>query len=493
LNPAARVVLAEKFAGVLDRRLLGKILFTTIDKAREEPLRFFLALEAANQTCVLSYPTRTADGEAIFASIFIDEVRRHFHQAERQPMLIEHSPPLPSVPLPSHCLEPGELLRRAAVAWGTAGMDYSADGLTALDEALRAHGVMVERLRHLAYIEGLRKGYLLGSSSVPGCNPAAFGDIGQQIDLRRRLLDPQQPWSPTMLEDAAACPFAFFTRHMLRLTPRTEPDYDVSPAVLGELAHAVLAGFFAAEPPQNAAAVVQRMRAIAAQTFAKHSHAPGLGHPGFWQVRQAELIAVLDDLAIYLAARQPGTYRTHYHEGGLAGVASCGAWSIALQGRVDRVAIREGPAGITGILVQDFKYSGNVGRYRAQLGGDALGQSSFQLPIYLYLTLLQLAHDGHRIAPDAELRLEYLLLKDPKGKAWDAEVDHSFFAADQAGGLFQGIRRITELAIAGRFAPRPLEPKQTCTYCAYAALCRYWTSGAGAEARRSHDETEEGI
>ena len=81
LNPAARAVLTEKFAGILERRLLGKILFTTAEKAREEPLLFFLALEAANQTCALSYPTRTPNGEAIFPSIFVDEVRRHFRES----------------------------------------------------------------------------------------------------------------------------------------------------------------------------------------------------------------------------------------------------------------------------------------------------------------------------------------------------------------------------------------------------------------------------
>ena len=101
LNPAARVVLTEKFVGVLDRRLLGKILFTTTDKAREEPLLFFLALEAANQTCVLSYPTRTANGEAIFPSIFVDEVQRHFREVDGQAQVIQHPPALPSVPLPA--------------------------------------------------------------------------------------------------------------------------------------------------------------------------------------------------------------------------------------------------------------------------------------------------------------------------------------------------------------------------------------------------------
>ena len=165
---------------------------------------------------------------------------------------------------------------------------------------------------------------------------------------------------------------------------------------------------------------------------------------------------------------------------------------VALKGRVDRVAVREGPSGITGVLVQDFKYSGNIGRYRERLDLAALGQSSFQLPVYLYLTLQQLAQEGYRLAPDAELRLQYLLLKDPKRKAWDGEVSPTFFAPEQVGGLFDGIRRVTAMAIAGRFVPRPIESKQTCASCAYAAVCRYWTSGAGAEAWRHHDEADAG-
>ncbi len=485
LNPAARAVLAEKFAGILDHRLLGKILYTTSEKAREEPLLFFLALEAANQSCVLSYPTRTADGEAIFPSIFVDEVRRHFHDADSPTTALERLSALPSVPLPSQCLEPGELLRRAALTWHVPGVERTAAGLTALDEALRSQGIMVERLRELAGVEGMRRRYLLSSSTAVDIDPAPFGDIGRQIDLRQRLLDPQHPWSPTMLEDAAACPFAFFAKHVLQLHSRAEPDYDVSALRLGELAHDILAEFFQADPPRDAAAALQHMRAIAGRRLTNRAHEPGFGHPGFWHVRKAELIEVLDDVAVYLATRRREASRTHYSEHDLAGVARCGSWPIALQGRVDRVAIREGPAGISGVLIQDFKYSGNTGRYRGRLDVDALGQSSFQLPVYLYLTLQQLARDGYHVAPDAELRLEYLLLKDPKRKASEAEVSRVFLESPQAGSLVDGIRRVTEAAIAGRFAPRPRESKQTCAYCAYTALCRYWTSGAGVEAGRN--------
>jgi hypothetical protein len=273
---------------------------------------------------------------------------------------------------------------------------------------------------------------------------------------------------------------------VLRLAPRSEPDYDVSPATLGKLAHDILAEFFRADPPRQAAAAVARMRAIADQVLAKHRHDPGLGHPGFWHVRRIELMAVLDDLAAYLATRQPDGYSTRYHERDLAGTVTCGPWSIALEGRVDRVAVREGPSGIDTVLVQGFKYSGSVGHYRERLAPGALGQSSFQLPTFLYLTLQALASDGHHVAPDAELRLQYLLLKDPKRKAWDVEVSPTFFEPDRVGGLSHGLRRIAELAIAGRFVPQPLESKQTCTYCNYAALCRFWSSGAGAEALSSH-------
>lgn len=491
LNPAVRAVLTEKFTGILDRRLLGKILYTTIDKAREEPLLFFLALEAADRSCVVSYPTRTADGEAIFPSIFVDEVRRHFPDAEGPVGVLERLSALPSVPLPAQCLEPGEVLRCAAAAWAITGSEGATAGLTTLDEALRSHGVMVDRLRELAAIGSMRKRYLLASTPTPDLDPASFGDIGRHLDLSRRLLDPARPWSPTMLEDAAACPFVFFAKHVLRLQPRAEPDYDVSPLMLGEVAHDILAEFFHLDPPPDASAARQHMRVIAGQVLARRGCEPGFGHPGFWQVRRAELTAVLDDLAVYLATRPREAFRTRYHERELSGEISCGSWSIALHGRVDRVAVREGPAGISGIVVQDFKYSGNASRYRGRLDLDTLGQSSFQLPVYLYLTLQQLARDGYHVAPDAELRLEYWLLKDPKQKTWDAEINPDFLASTQAGSLVDGLRRVSEQAVAGRFAPRPRESKQTCAYCAYTALCRYWTSGAGAEAGRNQGEANE--
>jgi ATP-dependent helicase/DNAse subunit B len=480
LNPAARSVLTEKFAGILERRLLGKPLLTTLDKAREEPLLFFMALEAANASCVMSYPTRTADGEVIFPSIFVDEVRRHFPEGEGAQTVLERLPALPSVPAPALCLEPGELLRCAARTWSLPEGARAA-GLTALDDALSAHGVTVERLRQLAATEGRRRGYLQRPGAASDLDPAAFGDIGRRIDLQAHLLDPERPWSPTMLEDVAACPFLFFAKHLLRLRPRTAPDYDVSPVVLGELAHRVLAEFFQVDPGVDSATAVRRMRTIAARLLCRPPDEPGFGHPGFWQVRRAELLAVFDDLAVHLATHRREVFRTHYQERELSGEACCGSWTIALQGRVDRVAVRDGPSGIDAILVQDFKYSRSAGRYRQRLDLEALGRTSFQLPIYLHLTLQQLAREGQRLAPDAVLKIEYLLLKDPTQKTWEVEVSPVFLASSQSGTLFDGLQQAIEPALAGRFAPRPREAKQTCTYCAYTALCRYWTSGAGAD------------
>jgi PD-(D/E)XK nuclease superfamily/Exodeoxyribonuclease V, gamma subunit len=485
LNPAVRAVLGEKFATLLDRRLLGKPLLMAADRAREEPVLFFMALEAANRRCVLSYPTRTAEGEAIFPSMFVDEVLRHYRGVDGQTTVLTRLRPLPSVPLPSACLEPGELLRRAACGWLTTPVSEETEPLAGLDEMLRAEGILIERLQQWARIEAARKSYLLTAEAFDGyrgIDPAPFGDIGHALELGGRFLDPQRPWSPSMLEDAAACPFTFFAKHVLHLAPRQEPDHDTSPLVLSTLAQTILAEFFQAEPPANVPAARQRMRAIADRVFTKYSQAPELGHPGFWRVRQAELRAVLDDLAGYVAAQPRAEYRTHYQEHDLTAVVPCGPWSLGLKGRVDRVAIRRDAAGISGILVQDFKYSGNASRYRPQLTIDALGRSSFLLPVSLYLVLQQMACEDVQVGAAAELRIEYVLLKDATHRASEATVSRAFFEPDRPGGLADGIRRLAQQAIDGRFAPRPAAGKQTCTYCAYTALCRYWTSGAGAEA-----------
>jgi ATP-dependent helicase/DNAse subunit B len=348
---------------------------------------------------------------------------------------------------------------------------------------LCGRGLPVERLRALAAVEAERKQYLLKPSPRPDRDPAPFGDIGRHMDLRSHFLDPQRSWSPTMLEDAAACPFSFFARHVLRLTPRTEPDYDVSPGALGEVAHSVLSEFFRTDPPRQVADAVQRMRAIADQVLTRRRGDPGLGHPSFWHVRKAELLAALEELATYVVAHPLDNVHTQYHEQELSGSVACGACSITLKGRVDRVVMHQGPSGIDAVFVQDFKYSGSVERYREALGTSALGQSSFQLPVYLYLTLQRLAQEGHHLAPEADLRLQYWLLKESKDKVLDAQVSHTFFAPDQIGGLLQGLQRVIEPALHGRFAPQPLDATRTCTYCSYAVLCRYWSSGAGIESR----------
>ena len=207
------------------------------------------------------------------------------------------------------------------------------------------------------------------------------------------------------------------------------------------------------------------MRTIARQVLAERGHEPGFGHPGFWQVRKAELMAVLDDLAVYLAARPREAFRTQYHERELSGEISCGPWSIALHGRVDRVAIREGPCGVSGIVVQDFKYSGNASRYRGRLDLATLGQSSFQLPVYLYLTLQQLARDGSvvdyllrlRRADGSALWVEVTARTEgePRTPAWRIEavmrdVTERRKLQDQTRDLYQQLSQAERLAALGQ-------------------------------------------
>ncbi len=51
-------------------------------------------------------------------------------------------------------------------------------------------------------------------------------------------------WSPSQLEDFAKCPWAYFSKRLLRIEKLTEPDGDVDPATRGSLLHDALKLFY---------------------------------------------------------------------------------------------------------------------------------------------------------------------------------------------------------------------------------------------------------
>ena len=128
------------------------------------------------------------------------------------------------------------------------------------------------------------------------------------------------------------------------------------------------------------------------------------------------------------------------------------------------------------IRVEDFKYSSSTSTYKGLVREDAVGTTSFQLPVYALLARERLREQGARIVEDPAMSGRYVLLRDPARKVQELLLSNEILDPG-SGPLFRGIAALVEKAGRGAFHPDPLELRG-CDFCSYRALCRFWSSGA---------------
>jgi hypothetical protein len=126
-----------------------------------------------------------------------------------------------------------------------------------------------------------------------------------------------------------------------------------------------------------------------------------------------------------------------------------------LSGRPDRVAVRRTNGQLSGIRIDDFKYSSASSETSRQL------QESFQIPIYTYLAARAL-----QAGPDVMTEGRYLLLRSPSTPVVSQSVDSA---------LLDDIRTRLDVLI-GKVRSGTLHPEPTriddCKTCDYRRLCR---------------------
>jgi hypothetical protein len=128
-----------------------------------------------------------------------------------------------------------------------------------------------------------------------------------------------------------------------------------------------------------------------------------------------------------------------------------------LAGRPDHVAVRRAGQAITGIRVDDFKYSAASSSTSRQL------RDSFQIPVYAYLAVQALQAE-----PSVPIQGRYLLLRSPSSPVVANAVDRMVF--DDIAGR---VDDLLEKVHAGRLHPDPSD-KQQCSDCDYRRLCRLY-------------------
>ena len=207
---------------------------------------------------------------------------------------------------------------------------------------------------------------------------AEWGMRGEGISLfpRPSIVARRPEWSATELDDLARCPYRYFLRFRLRLSPVEEPEEELSlsPAEAGLLLHDILQmlGNEAASGKGWGDAVPAARKA-----FARFARENPTGLPGLFLLRCREIER---DAAAFvewerIRAGGPEDYRVAAVEHRFSAAGREGF--PALRGRVDR--IDRGPRGEAEII--DYKYREGA-REKAPLEWILNGLAS-QIPVYL--------------------------------------------------------------------------------------------------------------
>lgn len=166
----------------------------------------FRALVAgARSSLTLSWPRNDAEGRELIPSAFIEELEIACEAA-------------------GHELAPVDVIPTSAVADASLPLVRTADRID-----FAVHAAVVERIRSTGRL-------------------SAYNGQIQDDELRAWLaserLGAEYVWSATQLEAYAKCPWAWFSRRLLRLDDLDDPDIDMDPLVRGAVLHDALRRFY---------------------------------------------------------------------------------------------------------------------------------------------------------------------------------------------------------------------------------------------------------
>lgn len=408
-------LLPDDLIDALNRENRQHRLQNSRDRNRKEPLYLFLLLDSATEQATLTCPGSTLEGEAIQPSIYVGEILRHYSEHEEV-----FRPPV------RRPRERGELQRAIAAAWQ--------EGLLEEDHARSLLGEDVIRRAHWEK-RGIGR-----------------GDIGAGI------LPVDVKFSPSELDRLDGCPFVFLARHRLRLQSVDLPDFEVSPREVGNLAHRILREFYSEPPGDSEEKARARMETIVIRQLASVDIS-GQGpnaviDPSLWKIRRPQLVAALLEYVRFAVSDARDGYETlaEYLDERLP-AASLGA--ALLSGRPDHVAVRKTEGVLSGIRIDDFKYSA------ASSATNKLLQRSFQIPVYAHLAAVALG-----AGPEVPIEGRYVLLRSPSTPVVKQSVD-SLLIDD----VRERINALMEKVRLGRLHPDP-GPEEDCGRCDYRRLCR---------------------
>jgi RecB family exonuclease len=472
----------------------GGPLAARADRGSEEALGFMLACEAAKQRLVVSCARRaTGESRPRLPSVFFREVASQLVgervSAERAPLLsradVERIPgDAIGAPIPGGRYATDPAAVRAAAAGAASASERDRTYLQASVTAPLARATF-ERAEP-AFARALEAFRALRADRYSEWDGALSSTA---LDAVATLAPPDRVFSPTALENYAACPQRFLMGDVLRIRAVEEPErtFRIDALRRGSLFHRILQRFHddwtGAGPASLAEEAGRRMRSIA-EAECDGAQARGeTGYPAMWA---ADRLEVIDDCLLWLEVEQVdpltaslplGACEARFgrrHPGEQVGALSrdqpieiaLNGHRLLLSGRIDRINWDQNK---TRFRVVDYK----TGKVRDDRSAQLQGGRMLQLPLYVLAGAQLLGIDPR----SGEAAYVY-----PTRRGEFKTVDWTGAQlAERHDEVLALLRGVLDGIARGDFMVAPFDEHKACTYCNFNSIC---PTGRGAYMKR---------
>lgn len=459
---------------LLYQRVAGEKLFrTAAEKGEEEPLLFYLAVGCAAESLTLSYSYADRRGNAAVRSPFLDELLATVQINETRIPVSRITPGI------DECLEREELLNSLALNKSYAAANDVPDILREPLARIKANAE-IEAQRELFF--DTEEMTTRSALSTPYTGTLKTAEI--LAELRAFFESPEgNHFAPTIMEEYGCCPFRYFMKRLLNIFPVERPDMELEAREEGSLVHEVIRAFFQRMknegklPITEIEAAKTILREEAAQVFAQWEADKYTGEPLLWECEKEKLIPILERLVEIEGEDQSGFVPHAFEQEFIPlEVDDCHGSKFFLSGKIDRVDI----APASGMVrVVDYKMAGNSQKYRELLKKEAMGDTSFQMPVYLLAAAREMGKESCANF-DSFNALYWLLRKvTPLRKDFSAakgEDFTGFFTTDMGERNVLGdnnfLNRLCNKVSAMKHGDFQITPKE-CEYCDFNSVCRY--------------------
>jgi ATP-dependent helicase/DNAse subunit B len=446
---------------------------TAAEKALEEPLLFYLAVGCAGRSLTFSYSYIDSRGNEKLRSSFLDDILSKLHLPEKRTPVNSITPGI------SLCMEREELLNTLAK-----------QGVFSLEQGLDADPIResLGRISSNAWIERQREEFFAaGEEALRTTLSSPFTGSLRREDIAAELRDffttpPGNSFAPTALEEYGCCPFRYFLRQLVGISPLEKPDLEVETKDEGSLVHELLHSFFqrlaneGSLPIRDIPAARATLRETAGEVFARWEAERYTGEPLLWEIGKERVMNILDKMVEMEGADSSGLVPTlfEYPFPDLEVTDTDGS-RINLSGKIDRVDI----AADGRLRVVDYKMAGDRSKYRELLKKKNMGVISFQMPVYLLAAVRELERKtGNRFERYSALywllrRLEPLAMDFSEGKKEDFT---GFFETDPEErkklGQENFLNRVCGTIRSMQEGDFQVTPRE-CESCRFRSVCRY--------------------